>query len=90
MLGIIEIEGEEPKQSVVKKTITYKGGFFYIKFKVESAKDFDLLWDIFWVHMNDYFSGFSKTPKFENNKLTLNEEQTIYYDYQTNEINIKS
>jgi hypothetical protein len=89
MLGIIEIKGETPKQSVVKKTVTYKGGFFYIKFKIENEEDFGLLFDIFWVHMNDRFSGFSETPKFDNHEVTLNKEQTIYYDYQTNEITIR-
>ena len=81
MLGIIEIKGETP-------TWDGLGGFFYIKFKVEKIEDLDLLWEIFWVHMNDFFSGLSKEPKFENNKVVVNEEQTIYYDYQKNEIDI--
>lgn len=88
MLGIIEIKGETPTSSFNKKVVTYKGGFFYIKFKIENKKDFDLLWDIFWVHMNDCFSGFSEEPKFENHEVVVNEEQTIYYDYQKNEIDI--
>jgi hypothetical protein len=81
MLGIIEIKGETP-------TWDGLGGFFYIKFKVEKIEDLDLLWEIFWVHMNDFFSGFSEEPKFENNKVIVNEEQTIYYDYQKNEIDV--
>jgi hypothetical protein len=88
MLGIIEIKGETPTSSFYKKVVTHEGGYFYIKFKIENKKDFDLLWEIFWVHMNDCFSGFSEEQKFDKNKVTFNEEQTIYYDYQTNEITI--
>ena len=88
MLGIIEIKGETPKAVFNKKVVNHEGGFFYIKFKVEKIEDLDLLWDIFWIHMNDCFSGFSEEPKFENNKVIVNEEQTIYYDYQKNEIDI--
>lgn len=91
MLGIIEIKGEVPKQLVVKKALTYKGGFFYIKFKVENNKeDLDLLFDIFGTHLSDCFSGLREQPKeLFDDEVILNEEQTIYYDYQTNEITIR-
>jgi hypothetical protein len=88
MLGIIEIEGKSPKQSVVKKTTTYEGGFLYIKFKIENEEDFGLLFDIFWIYMSDWFGGFSEFPKYINDKAVVNKEQTIYYDYQKNEIDI--
>lgn len=83
MLGIIEIKGETP-------TWDGLGGFFYIKFKLEKTEDLDLLFDVFAVHVNDFFSGFREEPKalFENG-VTLNKEETMYYDYQTNEITIR-
>ena len=88
MLGIIEIKGETPKQSILKNTIIHKGGFFYIKFKIENEEDVDLLMDIFWVHFFYEFSGLDIEPNFEVTGAILNKEQTIYYDYQTNTINI--
>ena len=88
MLGIIEIKGETPKQSILKKTIIHKGGFFYIKFKIENKEDVDLLMDIFWVHIYERFSGLSVEPNWGVTGATLNKEQTIYYDYETNLINI--
>lgn len=88
MLGIIEIKGETPKQSILKKTIIHKGGFFYIKFKIENEEDSDLLMDIFWVHFSYWFNGLSIEPNIGDTKATLNKEQTIYYDYQANTINI--
>lgn len=90
MLGIIEIKGETPTSSFNKKTITYKGGFFYIKFKLEKTEDLDLLMDIFAVHLSDCFSGLREEPKeLFDGGLILNKEQTIYYDYQTNEISVR-
>lgn len=83
MLGIIEIKGETPKRDNL-------GGFYYIKFKIENKEDLELLFEIFYLHMNDCFSGFSEEPKalFEDG-VTLNKEQTMYYDYQSNEITIR-
>jgi hypothetical protein len=83
MLGIIEIKGETP-------TWDGLGGFSYIKFKIENKEDLDVLFEIFYLHMNDCFSGLSEEPEalFEDG-IILNKEQTMYYDYQTNEITIR-
>lgn len=90
MLGIIEIKGESPTSSFNKKNVTHEGGFSYIKFKIENKEDLDILFEIFYLHMNDCFSGLSEEPKalFEDGVI-LNKEQTMYYDYQTNEITIR-
>jgi hypothetical protein len=84
MLGIIEIKRKTPKD------INQTGGFLFIKFKIENKEDLDLLMDIFWEYMNSTFCGLSdeKTPEHIDMEVTINKEETIYYDYQAGSINI--